>query len=339
MVPMNKPKAIFALDAPVFDLVFGGENLRRLQTLVDVSRPTFPREEILERPELLHDVELLFSSWGSPRLDRNFLEAVPRLRAVFHAAGTVKPFVTDEFWDRNVPLASAAVANAIPVAEFTLAQIILSLKRTWWHIREIERTSTFPDRNSEVAYGPGANGSVIGIISLGRIGRLVREKLRILDVKVIAYDPFLTPAHARELDVEAVSLEELFIRSDVVTLHAPWLTETEGLITGRHITSMKRNATFINTARGFVVKEEELIAALIDRPDIFALLDVVQDEPPPKNSPLYFLPNVVLTPHIAGSQHDECRRLGRFMVEETERFLSGRALCWPVTREQIANEA
>jgi len=336
---MNKPKAIFALDAPVFDLVFGGENLRRLQTLVDVSRPTFPREQILDRPELLLDVELLFSGWGSPRLDRNFLDAVPRLRAVFHAAGTVKPLVSDEFWDRNLTLANAASANAIPVAEFTLAQIILSLKRTWWHIREIQRTTTYPDRNSHVAYGPGAYGSVVGIVSLGRIGALVCEKLRILDVKVIAYDPRLTPERARELDVEAVSLEELFRRSDVVTVHTPWLVETENLITGKHIASMKHNATFINTARGFVVNEKEMIDVLINRQDLFALLDVVRDEPPPKTSPLYFLPNVVLTPHIAGSLHDECRRMGRFIVDETERFLSGRDLYWPVTREQMANEA
>ncbi|HEY0256604.1 MAG TPA: hydroxyacid dehydrogenase [Candidatus Methylacidiphilales bacterium] len=336
---MSKPKGLFALDPPVFDRVYGGDNLRQLQSLVDVSGPSFSRQEIVDRPELFRDVELIFSSWGGPRLDSTLLQAVPRLRAVFHAAGTVKNLVTDEFWDRKLTLTNAASANAIPVAEFTLAQIILSLKRTWWHIREIQRTTSYPDRNSHVAYGPGAYGSVVGIVSLGRIGRLVREKLRILDVKVIAYDPALTPERARDLEVESVSLEELFRRSDVVTLHTPWLAETEGLITGRHFASMKHNATFINTARGFIVNEKEMIEVLIKRQDLFALLDVARDEPPPKNSPLYFLPNVVLTPHIAGSLHDECRRMGRFIVEETERFLSGRALCWPVTREQIANEA
>jgi phosphoglycerate dehydrogenase-like enzyme len=336
---MSKPKGLFALDPPFFDLVYGGDNLQKLQSLVDVSGPSFSREEIVEQPELFRDVELLFSSWGAPRLDSAFLEAVPRLRAVFHAAGTVKPLVTDEFWDLQLPLVSAAAANAVPVAEFTLAQIILSLKRTWWYIRKIERTSTYPERNSHDAYGPGAYGSVVGIVSLGRIGRLVRERLRILDVKVIVHDPFLTPGRAKELNVEAVSLDELFYRSDVVTLHSPWLKETDGMITGRHFASMKRNATFINTARGRIVNETEMIEMLIARPDIFALLDVVRHEPPPKDSLLYRLPNVVLTPHIAGSQHDECRRLGRFMVEETERFLSGDNLRWKVSRDQIAHEA
>jgi phosphoglycerate dehydrogenase-like enzyme len=198
---------------------------------------------------------------------------------------------------------------------------------------------TFPDRNSHVAYGPGAYGSVIGIVSLGRIGSLLCEKLRILDVKVIAYDPFLSPERARRLGVEMVSLEELFSRSDVVTLHTPWLPETDGLIRGRHFASMKRNATFINTARGGIVREKEMIDVLIERPDLFALLDCVVEEPPPSHSMLYRLPNIILTPHIAGSQHDECRRLGRFMVEETERFLSGEDLRWQVTRERMANEA
>jgi phosphoglycerate dehydrogenase-like enzyme len=335
----TKPKGLFAFDPVYFDRVYGGENLQQLQSLVNISAPCLSREQLREQPELLRDVELLFSSWGAPSFDHALLEAAPRLQAVFHAAGSVKPFVTDAFWDRKVALANSAAANAIPVAEFTLAQIILSLKRTWWHINEIKRSSTYRNHDSHVTYGPGAYGSVVGIISLGRIGRLVREKLRMLDVKIIAYDPFLSPQRAKELDVEAVSLEELFHRSDVVTLHAPELAETEKLITGRHFASMKHNATFINTARGSIVNEEEMINVLIERSDLFALLDVVRTEPPTNGSPLYFLPNVVLTPHIAGSQHDECRRLGRFMVEETERYLSGHALHWQVTREQMAYEA
>jgi phosphoglycerate dehydrogenase-like enzyme len=336
---LNKPKGLFALEAPFFDLVYGGENLRHLQSIVDIAGPSLSREQIHEQPEVLQDVELLFSGWGAPAFNQSFLTAAPRLRAVFHAAGTVKTLVTEEFWDREVMLANAASANAIPVAEFTLAQIILSLKRTWWHIREIRETFTYPDRNSQAAYAPGAYGSVVGIVSLGRIGRLVLEKLRMLDVKIIAHDPSLTPELARELDVEAVSLEELFCRSDVVTLHTPFLKETERMITGRHFASMKRNATFINTARGRIVNQEEMIDVLAARPDLFALLDVVWDEPPPRDSLLYRLGNVVLTPHIAGSQHEECRRLGRFMVEETERFLSGNKLHWQVTREQMAFEA
>src|ERR1700733_7522486 len=107
---MIKPKGLFALEPPFFDLVYGGENFRRLQNLVDITSPCLSREQILERPEVLRDVELLFSSWGAPFFDQTFLQAAPRLRAVFHAAGTVKPLVTDEFWNREVTLANAASA-------------------------------------------------------------------------------------------------------------------------------------------------------------------------------------------------------------------------------------
>src|ERR1700733_11562717 len=109
---MNKPKGLFALEPPSLDLVYGGDNLQNLRSLVDVSAPALSREQIRERPELLRDVELIFSSWGAPSLNLSFLDAAPRLRAVFHAAGTVKPLVTDAFWDRNVTLANAAYANA-----------------------------------------------------------------------------------------------------------------------------------------------------------------------------------------------------------------------------------
>jgi phosphoglycerate dehydrogenase-like enzyme len=119
----------------------------------------------------------------------------------------------------------------------------------------------------------------------------------------------------------------------VVSLHTPWLKETEGMITGQHIASMRPGATFINTARGAVVREQELIDVLQQRPDLFAVLDVTYPEPPAPDSLLYTLPNVVVTPHIAGPVGDECHRLGRYMVEELWRYLHGEELRWGITRE------
>jgi phosphoglycerate dehydrogenase-like enzyme len=96
---------------------------------------------------------------------------------------------------------------------------------------------------------------------------------------------------------------------------------------------MKPGATFINTARGAVVREQEMIAVLQQRPDLFAVLDVTYPEPPEPDSPLYTLPNVVLTPHIAGAMGVECNRMGRYMVEELKRYLRGDSLEWGITRE------
>jgi phosphoglycerate dehydrogenase-like enzyme len=180
----------------------------------------------------------------------------------------------------------------------------------------------------------GGYGSTVGLISLGMIGRLVRERLRPFDLRVIAYDPFLSAAEAQSLGVEKVALDELFQGSDVVSLHTPWLKETEGMIRGEHFRAMRPGTTFINTARGAIVDEPGLIAALGERPDLTAVLDVTWPEPPVAGSPLYSLPNVILTPHIAGSQGNECRRMGRCMLEEYERWSRGEPVRWQISREK-----
>jgi len=122
----------------------------------------------------------------------------------------------------------------------------------------------------------------------------------------------------------------------VVSLHTPWLPETVGMVTGAHLRSMKTDATFINTARGAIVREAEMIAALQERPDLTAVLDVTYPEPPEAGSPLYTLPNVILTPHIAGSMGRECQRMGRLMVDEFERYRAGEPLRWAISQEQAA---
>ena len=162
---------------------------------------------------------------------------------------------------------------------------------------------------------------------------MVIERLRSSEVNIIAYDPFMDVERAKPLGVELCSLDDVFRHADVISLHTPWLPETVGMITGEHFRLMKPNASFINTARGAVVKENELIEAFQARPDLFALLDVTYPEPPASDSLLLTLPNVIVTPHIAGSMGDECRRMGRFIVDELDRWLAGEPCKHLVTRE------
>jgi len=182
---------------------------------------------------------------------------------------------------------------------------------------------------------PGAHGSKVGLVSLGVIGRLVRERLRPFDVEVFGYDPFVSIAQAAQLGVRLVGLEEMFAQCDVVSLHTPWLKETEGMVTGALVDSMKPGATLVNTARGALVREAELAAVLARRPDLTAVLDVTWPEPPLPGSPLYSLPNIILTPHIAGSMDRECRRMGRAMINEFDRWSRGEPLTMQVVREQV----
>jgi phosphoglycerate dehydrogenase-like enzyme len=277
----------------------------------------------------LAEVQVILSGWGGPYLDAPFLAALPRLEAVFYAAGTVRGLVTDAFWERDISICSAWGANAVPVAEFTLAQIILCLKHTY------QRSRATCAARDHVTGGvpPGNYGSRVGLIGLGMIGRLVAGLLKVLNVEIWAYDPVADRATAAELGVTLAELGPLFAQCDIVSLHAPSLESTRGMVTGEHLRSMKAGASFINTARGAIIREPEMLAVLQARPDLFAVLDVTDPEPPPPDSPFYTLPNVFLTPHIAGSQGRECWRMGEYMLGEVRRFLAAEPLRWNLTRE------
>jgi len=330
---MAQPHALYILFPGSYDMIYGPDERADLSKLARFDHPPQTTESIKANPALLADVEVIFSGWGAPMLDAEFLAASPKLKAFFYGAGSVRKFVSDEFWNRGILLTSAYHANAIPVAEFTLAQIILALKHG---LRRALHARDHHERGADIAT-VGCYGATVGIISLGMIGRHVVKLLKAFDTQIIAYDPFVTPDMAKELNVELCSLDDIFRRADVVSLHTPWLKETERMITGAHLRSMKPNTTFINTARGAVVCEDQMIDVLRERPDLMALLDVTYPhEPPLPDSPLWTLRNVVLTPHIAGSTGNECRRMGRYMVNEFKRYLAVRPLEWQITREKAA---
>ena len=182
----------------------------------------------------------------------------------------------------------------------------------------------------------GTYGATVGLISLGHTGLLVAERLRLLDIRVVAYDPYFAEDRARELGIELGSLEEVFRRSDVVSCHTPLLPETTHLLRGEHFACMRPGAAFINTARAQVVAQAEMTAILARRPDLVAVLDVTDPEPLPLHSPLRQLPNVVITPHIAGSLGREYQRISRMIVDEIARYLDGRPLRGEVTPDQIS---
>jgi phosphoglycerate dehydrogenase-like enzyme len=323
-----KKKAVYvAYDA---DLAYSPGTQAELASILEVLPGRPNGEQAAENPHALADAQVILSSWGGPCLDAAFLAALPKLEAVFYAAGSVRGLVTGDFWARDIPICSAWAANAVPVAEFTLAQIILCLK----HTCQRSRALCAAGRHVSDVVPPGNYGSRVGLIGLGMIGRMVAELLQaVLKVEVCAYDPVARPATAAALGVTLVELDALFRECDVVSLHAPSLESTRGMITGQHFGSMKPGASFINTARGAIVREPEMLAVLQARPDLFAVLDVTDPEPPAPDSPLYNLPNVFLTPHIAGSNGRECWRMGEYMLAEVRRFLAGEALFWRVTRE------
>jgi len=304
---------------------------RQVDELVDVIAP-FQASNIVDRdPRLLSDVEIIMSGWGAPKLDRNFLAAAPKLKAFFYAGGATESILSEAVWARNIIVCSGIHANSIPVAEFTFAQIILSLKNVHPAARAMKEHRAKTYRLDGVQ---GAYGSRVGLIGLGRVSRLLIGLLQHIDVRVGAYDPGVSSEEFARLGLDQMSLEVVFRSSDVVSLHAPVLETTKGMITGALLESMKSGATFINTARGVLVRDDELIQALCKREDLFAILDVTWPEPPGSSNPLWTLPNVLLTPHIAGSQGRERYRVGQCMVADLRNFLQGSPLRYEVRPKQ-----
>jgi phosphoglycerate dehydrogenase-like enzyme len=235
--------------------------------------------------------------------------------------------VADRARERGIVISTAHVANSLAVADYATATILYSLKHGWRLGRAMRVERQLVDRNTGV---PGCYGATVGLLSLGMCGRLLRERLKPFDLQILAHDPFVSPEQAAALGVTPVSLSELFRRSHVVSVHTPLTDTTRGMIGGELLSSMPAGATFINTARGGLVREDDLIEVARARPDVQFVLDVTEPEPPTPDSPLWTLANVELTPHIAGAAGGELRRLARYMVEELERFVAGDPLRWAV---------
>ncbi|HAJ69983.1 MAG: hydroxyacid dehydrogenase [Alkalibacterium sp.] len=301
-----------------------------------VSKP-LTNDELLKNLDILSEVDFIFSGWGGPKFEKDVLDAAPNLKMVFYGAGTIKNIVTNTFWEKGIRITTANAANAIAVSEYTLAAIIFGLKNALTMNQQLNDTKTYPEPGKRNIRG--AFKVKIGLISLGAIARELLKLFENFDFEVIAYDPFITQEEADRLGVVLVDLDTLFKESDVVSLHTPLLDSTRGMIRKKHFLSMKGNTTFINTARGAVVNEEEMIEALRERKDISAYLDVVYPEPPKKSSPLYEMKNVFLTPHIAGSEGNEVTRMGDLMVKEFKAYLAGEKLKYEVNKEDYERMA
>jgi phosphoglycerate dehydrogenase-like enzyme len=339
--PLHRPRTVLAMD-PGFvtvDALFDEESRRRLAAVADVDFGLVVHD--LAEPgaaEALREAELLLTCWGAPPLDDALLEAAPRLRAAVHAAGTVRRLVTEACWRRGVAVTSAAWANAFPVAEYTVATILLANKRIL-HIRDLYRDHRGTRLDLHQLYaGAGNYRRTVGIVGASRIGRRVLHLLRPYDLDLLLYDPFITPARAHELGARLVDLDELCATSDVVSIHAPQLPETHHLINRKRLALLRDGATLINTARGALIDQDALIAEL-STGRINAVIDVTEPEIPPANSPLYDLPNVLLTPHVAGSLGNELHRMAAAAVDEVERYAAGLPFAHVVSRQDMEHSA
>src|SRR5690625_728945 len=303
--------------ASLADHLFDEQHYRRLARAAELHPIVLEDFSTSQARAVLPETQILLTGWGAPTLDRQTLAAMPRLRAVVGASGSTGVH-EEEARERGLALSNARLANSRPVAEYAAAMILLAGKHTrhataLYADRRafIDREATFPEA--------GNYRRRVGIVGASTTGRLTIELLRSTDLELVVYDPWLTGEDAAALGVQQAGLAELMASCDVVSVHAPENPATYHLIGAAELEALPDGATLINTARGSLVDTAALVAeASTGRID--AVLDVTDPEPLPADHPLWELPNVLLTPHIAGSMGNELRRLGETAVCEVERL-------------------
>lgn len=282
------------------------------------------KKDILISSEIVHNIELIFSTWYMPtftieEIDNYF----PSLKAIFYTAGTVKYFA-EPFLKKGIKVYSASKANAIPVSEFVVSQIILANKGYFQSQKEFKKPFwkfSFKKARLIAESKSGNYKAKIGIIGCGNIGSQVAKLLRSYNLEVYVYDPFLSDDYLSVLNVKRATLEEIISTCDVITNHLPDIQSTKGIFNYSLLSLMKENATFINSGRGNQVVEKDLAKIMRKKPNACALLDVTKLEPLFPWSPLFRRKNIFITPHISGSLSGEFERMVENMIIASQDFL------------------
>ena len=328
--------ALFGSNQLQFSKVYTPEVLKKLSEYGELS-PRISKKNIEEHREFLKNCEIAFSTWGMPQFTKEEIsEYMPALKAIFYSAGTVQYFARP-FLESGIKVYSAFAANAVPVAEYTFAQITLAAKG---YFQAAKNYRILPVRSLAYANSSTGNfGCKVGLVGLGAIGKMVAERLKALDVEVYACDPFIDKKIADELGVTLVDMETLFSECDIISNHLANKPELENIFNAKLFKKMKKRSTFINTGRGAQVAEYSLALSLLLHPSRTFVADVIKNEFFPYISPLFWVPNAILTPHIAGSTGNEPQRMAYYMMEELESFLSGNKTRYEVTVDALERMA
>jgi len=308
------------------------EKLQELPGLELVPEPVY-LDELDLKLDVTSNVEIIFSNWGMPSLRKEEIERYfPVLKAVFYAGSSVRMFCLP-FFERNVRIFLAGEANAVPAAEYTLAQILLANKGFHQALRIYKDEAGYNDARAMISLKMGNYQAKAGLLGLGRVGSRVAELLKPFDIKVLAYDPYLTPQRARELGVIITGLDEIFSTCEVISSHLPDSAQVNDFLGYECFSLMMPGSTFVNSAQANGVREDDLIRALSEDPSRTAILDSTIIQPLPADHPFMHMSNVFLTPHTAGSFGGEVERMGETLVQACRSFLKGKSSRHEATKE------
>lgn len=328
--------ALFGTNNLQFSKVYTPEVLAELGRFGELS-PRINKKNIEANAEFLRECEIAFATWGMPKFTKEEIARyMPNLKALFYSAGTVQYFARP-FLESGIRIFSAYAANAVPVAEYTFAQITLAAKG---YFQAAKFYRAFPAYS--LGFANTAKGNYkckVGLAGLGAIGQSVAEKLKALDVEVYACDPFVSEKRAGELNVTLVDMETLFSECDIISNHLANKPELENVFNYSLFKRMKKHSVFINTGRGAQVAEYSLALSLVLHPSHTFVGDVLKREFFPYINPLFWCPNAVLTPHIAGSTGNEPQRMAYYMIEEAERYFTDGNVRYEVTPDTLERMA
>ena len=334
-----KYKAAFFSDMPKFlPKVYGLGRKEQLEKELNFYPEIITSNNYESAFNEIDEIEYIFATWGMLRLTEEQILKFKNLKAVFYAAGSVRYFC-EPFFNTNVKVVSAWISNGYPVAEFTLAQILLATKGYFAATRICQSYEGRKNYINLETVFPGNFEINISLLGAGGIGKNLITLLKPFRLKILVFDPFLSEEDAVKLGVTKVSLEDAFKNSIVVSNHIADLPETKKMITKEMFQSMMPNATFINTGRGGTVDEEGMLDVLEARKDITALIDVTEPEPPLEGSRLLTLENVFLSPHIAGTIGRELVRNSECVIEDFHRLINGEAMKYVVTPDMMKTMA
>ncbi len=311
-------------DGDIMEYVYALGRRKKIAEITELYPQVITSANFAEHAGRLKDIQVIFSTWGMPPLTKDQIKLMPSLKAVFYAAGSTKGFAKP-FLESGIKVSSAWLANAIPVAEFCLGQVLLSSKG---YFRNMTDCRTPAKNNQKIAFtGKGMFDITIALIGAGAISEKLQELLKPFAVNVI-----VVPSRKER---RTVSMEEAFEKSYIVSNHLPDREDNIGVLNYDLFKRMPHGATFINTGRGAQVNENDLARIMRERPDLTALLDVTHPEPSLPDSEFYKLPNVHISSHIGGSVNNEVVRMADFMLEEFQRWEKGEAMKYEVTLENL----
>ncbi len=336
---MSSPRVVLAVSEALCAEFFDADSRRIIDAaavaLGDAAGAT--RVDRLGEVDDLSETRVLITQWGADRLDEALLQSMPELRLVAHTGASLKFFVTDAVFDREIAVTQAGQAMSAPVAEVSLTFTLALLHRVHRFDHALRTDAPWDAASAQGAQHELA-GSVVAVIGASRTGRAYLAMIRALGAVPLVVDPTLTEAEATALGARLVGLDEALSDARIVALHAPSLPETHHLIGVRELALMPDGAGLVNTARSWLVDETALLAELRTG-RIDAAIDVFDAEPLPADHPLRTLPNTLLTPHRAAGTHEGRLRAGRIVADEITAFVAGDPLTQRITREQLATMA